>query len=520
MTPRIFTLYNYFNTKMNRYQIFKQLRKHRKLAEKRAINFEQNKVAKWLVWILGLLMVGYLMFFAVMLAMVANDSSSTTALELIFGLMPIVLIIDFFVRFMAQQTPAQLVKPYILLPIPKNVCIDSFVLTSLANTSNLIWFAMLVPFALMSVLFSYGFWATIGMLLCYYLFILANSQWYSIVRTLINNTLKWWVLPICVYAIAALPIIINGGKEKGFEQFFDFYASIGTAIENGSILPYLIALALLLVLAYINRQLQIVNVWREISRVEKTTHLKSVSRFSFLDRYGEIGQYIQLEIKTIMRNKNPRKGFIFATAIVLMFSLLISFTTVYDNRFMTNFWCIYNYVIYGAMMVLKVMCNEGNYIDCLMVRRENILKLLRAKYIFYCLLLFLPFLLMLPTVFSGKWSLLMLVAYGVFTAGFQYFLLFQMAVYNKQTTPLNTKFLSKNGMENNYYQLLVEMIAFFVPLPFISLLQTLLSDTVAYLTMLFIGIAFIVTYPIWMRNIYQRMMKRKYILLEGFRASR
>ena len=114
----------------------------------------------------------------------------------------------------------------------------------------------------------------------------------------------------------------------------------------------------------------------------------------------------------------------------------------------------------------------------------------------------------------------MLVAYGVFTAGFQYFLLFQMAVYNKQTTPLNTKFLSKNGMENNYYQLLVEMIAFFVPLPFISLLQTLLSDTVAYLTMLFIGVAFIFTYPIWMRNIYQRMMKRKYILLEGFRASR
>ena len=505
---------------MNRYQIFKQLRKHRKLAEKRAVNFEQNKAAKWIFWILGLMMIGYLIFFAVIFAMVANDSRSTTALELIFSAMPFVLLIDFFVRFMAQQTPSQLVKPYILLPIPKNVCIDSFVLTSIFSTGNLIWFAMLIPYALMAVVFSYGFWPAIGMLLCYYLFILANSQWYSIVRTLITNTLRWWALPICVYAIAALPVLLKGGSEKGWENFFNFYASIGTAIESGHIWPYLVALALLLALAFINRHLQIVNVWREISRVEKTTHLKSVSRFAFLDQYGETGQYIQLEMKTILRNKNPRKGFIFATAIVLMFSLLISFTSAYDSQFMTNFWCIYNYAIYGAMMILKVMCNEGNYIDCLMVRRENILKLLRAKYIFYSVLLFLPFLLMLPTVFSGKWSILMLVAYGVFTAGFQYFLLFQMAVYNKQTNPLNTKFLSKSGMENNYYQLVVELAAFFLPLPVIMLLQAVLGNTVAYVTMLVIGIAFIATYPKWMRNIYTRMMKRKYILLEGFRASR
>lgn len=505
---------------MNRLQIFKQLRKHRKLAEKRAINFEQNKVAKWIFWVLGLLMVVYLMGFAIMFALIANESRSTTSLELIFGIMPFVLLIDFLVRFMAQQTPSQLVKPYILLPIPKNVCIDSFVLTSLFNTGNLTWFAMLIPFALMSVLFSYGFWATIGMLLCYYLFILANSQWYSIVRTLINNTLRWWLLPIGVYSLMALPIIVNGGSEKGFETFFDFYASIGTAIEKGGILPYLIALALLLALTFINRWLQIVNIWREISRTEKATQLKSVTRFDFLEQYGEIGQYIQLEIKSIMRNKNPRKGFIFATAIVLMFSLVISFTSVYDSQFMTNFWCIYNYAIYGAMMILKVMCNEGNYIDCLMVRRENILKLLRAKYIFYCVLLFLPFILMLPTVFSGKWSLLMLVAYGVFTAGFQYFLLFQMAVYNKQTSPLNTKFLSKNGIENNYYQLVVELAAFFVPLPIVTVMQTLLGDTVAYLSMLAIGLGFILTQRLWMRNIYQRMMKRKYILLEGFRSSR
>ena len=435
------------------------------------------------------------------------------------GISPYILLVDFLFRFVAQQTPSQIVKPYVLLPIPKSTCIDTFVGTSLFTWGNAIWFAMLIPYAIMSVLFVEGFWPTVGFLLCFYLLILANSQWYSIVRTLINNSLVYWLVPIVVYAIVALPVLLKGGSEKGFENFFDLYAGIGTKISDGSALPYLGALALLVVLVAINRRLQMANVMREISKTEQTK-LHSVSQFAYFDRFGEVGQYLKLEIKSILRNKNPRKGFVMATAIVLMFSLIIALTDVYDGQFMTNFWCVYNFVIYGSMQLTRVMCNEGNYIDCLMVRRENILKLLRAKYIFNTAILVLPFVLMLPTVFAGKWSILMLVAYAVFTAGFQYFILFQMAVYNKQTVPLNTKFISKSGMENNYYQVVVQMLAFFLPIVLISVLQLFLSDTVAYLIILLIGVVFVVTQPLWMRNIYNRMMQRKYVLMEGFRSSR
>ena len=435
------------------------------------------------------------------------------------GISPYILLVDFLFRFVAQQTPSQIVKPYVLLPIPKSTCIDTFVGTSLFTWGNAIWFAMLIPYAIMSVLFVEGFWPTVGFLLCFYLLILANSQWYSIVRTLINNSLVYWLVPIVVYAIVALPVLLKGGSEKGFENFFDLYAGIGTKISDGSALPYLGALVLLVVLVAINRRLQMANVMREISKTEQTK-LHSVSQFAYFDRFGEVGQYLKLEIKSILRNKNPRKGFVMATAIVLMFSLIIALTDVYDGQFMTNFWCVYNFVIYGSMQLTRVMCNEGNYIDCLMVRRENILKLLRAKYIFNTAILVLPFVLMLPTVFAGKWSILMLVAYAVFTAGFQYFILFQMAVYNKQTVPLNTKFISKSGMENNYYQVVVQMLAFFLPIVLISVLQLFLSDTVAYLIILLIGVVFVVTQPLWMRNIYNRMMQRKYVLMEGFRSSR
>ena len=240
--------------------LFKTLRKHRKLAEKRAINYEQNRTAKVLMYVLSGFMIGYLIFFAVMLAMIANDIDSMTAVELMFGIAPFVLLIDFLFRFLAQQTPSQIIKPYLLQPIPRALCIDTFISTSLFTWGNVIWFAMLIPYAIMSVVFSEGIWVTLGFLFCYYLLILANSQWYAIARTLINRSVLWWLLPIAVYALMALPIIIKGGSEKGFENFFDLFASIGTGISEGHLWPYLLAAAVLAVVVAINRRVQMESV--------------------------------------------------------------------------------------------------------------------------------------------------------------------------------------------------------------------------------------------------------------------
>ena len=177
-------------------------------------------------------------------------------------------------------------------------------------------------------------------------------------------------------------------------------------------------------------------------------------------------------------------------------------------------------MLFGTMNLMSLMSYEGNYIDCLLTRRENILTLLRAKYVFYSLLLVIPFILMLPTVISGKWSLLMLVSYAIFTIGFQYFIAFQTAVYNKISLPLNTKMTDKPGLKTNYIQIILIAIMFIVPNVIVSLLQAMFSENTAYIITLLIGLAFIATHKIWLRNIYNRLMKHKYANLEGFIASR
>lgn len=499
---------------MNKIDIFKALYRHRRLAEKRDPMYSQNKAAKWIIGFMSLFIIAYLMFFAVIFALAVNSSRNTTALEMMLGIMPFVMAVDFGVRWLSQQTPSQIIKPYILLPLPRYACINTFIFRSLFNSGNTIWLAMLLPYCLMSVFFAYGLGSCLLLICMFMILVLADSQWYSIVRTLVLNHQLWWLLPLGVYALVFSPLYFS------FDEFFDFYSHIGTLLDKGSLLPLAAALLLLAALTAVNRKLQYDNVMAEIGRAPKATTIKHVSEFSFLNSYGEIGEYLKLEIKSLLRNKNPRKSFISATVLVVLITLICTFSDVYDGVGMTNFWCLYNLVVYASMLLIKVMGNEGNYIDALMVHKENILSLLRAKYIFFCGLILVPTLLLMPTVIMGKWTLWMILSYALFTIGFQYFVIFQMAVYNKTSIPLNTKFTSKNGVENNYLQIVISLSVFIVPITFIEILQSFLSEMVAYGIMAVIGLSFVITNKLWIRNIYTRLMARRYENMEGFRSSR
>ena len=127
---------------------------------------------------------------------------------------------------------------------------------------------------------------------------------------------------------------------------------------------------------------------------------------------------------------------------------------------------------------------------------------------------------MLPVVISGKWSLYMLVSFMVFTMGFQYLILFQTAVYNKQAIPLNEKLTSKGGLDSNYIQTVIMAIVFIVPNGIVGFLQAFFSSNTAYSILLIMGIGCIITNKLWLRNVYKRLMKRKYINLESFVATR
>ena len=498
---------------MNRLKLFFLLRKNTKLSEKRNPMFEANQYGKFFGYIgIGVFVIEFIALGTFLGWIAAKEDEP----QLVLYTMPFILILDFGMRFLTQQTPMMLVKPYLLTPISKFAAIDCFLIQQVLDLGNLVWMAAFMPYVFIVWCGGLTTWAALGMLVLLHLMVVVNSQWYLLVRTLVNQSMWWWLLPAAFYGALILPFFVL--PDDIGEKVFEFIGENILEPYAFSWWTFLLFAVLFVVLFAINRHLQMHLIYDEIGKKEKTK-LKHVSEFKALERFGQIGEYLKLEIKSTMRNKAIRSRFIQGVFFITFFSLMIAFTSVYDSSFERNFWCLYAFIFFGSVNLTKVMCPEGNFIDLLMVYEENILTLLRAKYYYYCAILLLPFILTLIPVIMGKFSLLMVLAYLFTATGPIYFMLFQMAVYNKQTLPLNEKITGKNQMDNKW-QIIVSMVGMFAPVIMVSLLQLIFSDTVAYWILLIIGLAFTLTEAYWLRNIYRRMMTRRYQNLEGFHATR
>ena len=492
---------------MNKLQLFKLLRKNIKLSEKRSPVFEQNKWAKVLIYIFAAMFVIYLIMYGAIIGSAADGEAAT-----MIGAMVIILPIDFLLRFIFQTTPAMMAKPYILMPISRYSVIECFLISSHFSGYNFLWLGMFIPYSIILLFAGGGFWATFLVLIISQLLIILNSQIYLFFRTLINRSVLWMIPATLFYALPFVPLLFKPSG-RTIEKILDAIISAGTSW-------WLLPLVLLLIagLFFVNRHFQFKYVYEEISK-KKEKELKHVSQFSFFDRFGIVGEYLKLEIKSNLRNKTMKQRCIVGLVIVTFFAMLIAYTDIYDNPMMNNFWLLYCFAFFSMTSLIKIMGQEGNYIDLLMTQRENILALLKAKYLFYCAVLVVPFIILLPAVYTGKYTLLMLFAYMFLVGGCVHFVIFQLAVYNKQTLPLQLKVTGKGNYENGV-QVVIEIAIMLVPGIILGLGYLTVGLTGTYIFMCVVGLAFFLTYPLWLRNIYHRMMKRRYENIEGFHSTR
>ncbi len=476
--------------------------------------FEKNRAMKILgyffiaFWALYLIVIGVSMFYAF-------DDSAIEAFDWIDGGMIFFMFIDFVVRFGMQETPAQNIKQYKLLNVPTNFLLNTFLLRMGLQAYNLFWACFFVPFGILAIPHFYGVSGLIGFLLGWWLMYVVNSYWYLLWRTLMNRYYFTVFIPI------ALAVALG--------YFGIFYDSQNQWLFQGSIelmrgfiqwnpISYLIFLVAAVPLFILNHHLQKAAIYVEISKTEQVKKVKS-NDMVYLDKFGAIGEYLKLELKSTMRNLVVRKQFITGCLLMLMLCGLFSFTDVYDEApFMRIFICVYCFSCLGVMTLTTIMCAEGNYIDGLMVRKETVLQLLKAKYYFHCFILIVPSLFALMPIIQGKMSIQMALACLLFTSGGVFPFIFQLAAYNDSAIRLNEK-ITKAGRDTKV-QMIMSLCALFLPMFILYALVHLLGDNTGSIILIIIGAAGTTLHPLWLRNIYNRFMKKRYKIMDGFRNSR
>ena len=134
---------------MNSYQLYRLISKNQKLAMKRHPMFESNKAMKVFGYIFAGFWAVYLIVFGVVFGNALGEESRE-AYDILNGGFIIFLAIDFFTRFGMQETPAQEIKPYKLLPVKVNFLLNTFLARIGLSGYNLFWFFFFVPFTIIA----------------------------------------------------------------------------------------------------------------------------------------------------------------------------------------------------------------------------------------------------------------------------------------------------------------------------------------------------------------------------------
>lgn len=494
------------------WRLYRLLEANESLKDSRHPMFEKNRFMKVLAIFMFVYYAAILLFMGSILPMGMRGMYCDVAAFHVFdGFFPWILMCDFWVRFVLQETPAQRAKPYTLMPIRRSFLMHVYLLQNMLTFGNLFWGFMLVPFGLLTVCPILGWASLLSWLMGWWLMCVASGLVYLLVRTLCTRHLAWVLLPVLIHGglIALMVVPHHNPLDMPCTEFLYAFAL-------GRLWPYLLMLSIIGLFYAINYRIQMSMIHDEVAKKEEVTVSHS-SQMSYLNRFGTIGEYLKMEMKLRMRNRQVRIQFFVLLGLTCLLCAIQYFTNIYDNGFMTSFICLYAYIAFGGTSLVTIMGYEGNYIDGLMSRRDSIYDLLRAKYFFNTLVLFLPFFLILPLNIIGKQPIFMSLAYFAFTMGITYPGLFQMAVYNRETIPLDRKITGKQG---NATQQLVSIIMIFVPVAIERIGAVFVGSTPTYLFMILCGLAGFATHKLWIRNIYTRFMARRHFNMEGFRASR
>lgn len=473
--------------------------------------FEKNRFAKFLLAFNVAFWAAYLIFIGVMLYLaLSEEAPHMEPYHLLNSGLPIILLLDFLVRFL-MQVPAQEVKPYLLLPVPRNKVVNLYLLRAGLNGFNLFWLFLFVPFSLLSVTRFYGLTGVLLYNLGIVLLMVANAYWSVLARSFIRQSAVWMLLPAGVYGVMALLEFLPDTGWTG-----RFFMDLGESYILGSPLAFGLTLVCIGGLFLLNSRMQEHFIFQELGRVEDKN--VRISNYRFLDGYGLTGEYIRLELKLMFRNKVPKRQFwMFIVCMGILAAILVANA---EESMSSNFGLVYCYSLLGLMTLSTILSSEGNYIDGLMVRKESLRELLHAKYYMQCVLLIIPFLMTLPAVFlTDHVTLLTLLAFVSFSMGCSFPMMMQLAVYNNRTINLNAAAMQKSG-GNSAYQSLIMGCSFGVPLILIGIIRAFANADTTYLILLLMGLPGIALHKWWIENIYRRFRKRRYANMEGFRNTR
>lgn len=418
--------------------------------------------------------------------------------------------IDLIIRQLMQKLPTVSFKPLLLLNIRRKTIANYLMVRSLLSLFNLLPFFLFVPTFIKLVIPAYGAFAALAWVLALTLLVLSNH--------FLGIYLKWRFNE-AEYGFFVLLAVLAGLFAVNHYEIVDLSGGMGKLLDLILANPLLfIAIAVMPVAFYfLNIRFLLSRMF--INTLTAKQKEEKIRDYSWLDRLGENGRFVALELKLIWRNKRPR-SLAMMTMIMLFYGLFLlrpanggeipEFAFIFSGIIMTGMFSI----SYGQFFPAW----HSNYFSMLMCQRLTMRQFLRSFYLLVtvvsgvCYLLTLPYIVINPKI---AFTNLVMLLYNL---GINIPMMFFIGLYSKKRLDLNqSSVMNYQGVGAS--QWLAGFPMLLLPLGIFYAVKTFAGATPAYLALGTIGLIGLLSVSPIIDFFSKQYRKQKHQLIRNYKNS-
>lgn len=416
-------------------------------------------------------------------------------------------LIGLLARFQLQELPSLSIQPYLALNIRRRTMLRFLNTRSLVHVINFLPLFVFIPFTVVVIGPAYG-GITAACFLFAMLALVINNHFFNmyIKRKTVNNAWFFIVVLLFIAMLKGLDYLKILSFEKASSSLFI------------SLLHYpvfcLIPIALAVFTFLLNNHYLRSHLYIEELVGEKK--LKAGKNYAFLDRLGDVGDMIALDLKLILRNKRP-KSLVIISGVILFYGFLFYPRYVAtENYSMMFFFALLITGIFVANYGQFLFSWQSSHFDGMMTYNTNMHQYIKAKFALFLTVCTLQFLL---ASFYGlmSWRLLPIqLAAFLYSVGVNSFVTIYTATFNYKYLDLR-KSASMNFQGVGAMQWLQSLAISFGPALLFFGLYKLSGFWMAIIGISLPGIAGLVFHEAIIDWLVKQFNIRKHNLLEGFR---
>lgn len=359
---------------------------------------------------------------------ITNTLNQKNPIAFLNGLLIYYFFAGFITRFFLQSLPVLEAQPYLHLPVPRRKIVNFLIGRSLVHVINVSVFLLFTPFALSIVAETYGLGQAFTWLLSIWFMSLINHFLVILTKTNVAQSFSKLIIFLIIFSLVAYAdfhgwIKLTQASEKLFNYAFRGYTLI-------------VSLALLtLLLYYVVYRTFINKLYPQEIGVQEHQTFQSAN-WRFLERFGLLGAWANLELKLIFRNKRSRELILMHTVFLLLPLGFYSYSKNHDSYGSLLFFGMISSGFFAMNYGQFLFSWQAGHFDFTLTQPTSIRQFVVSKYWLLAITTVLWFLCSIPYVFLGWHFLLINLAASLYNIGISTFIVMNMSMWGAKKIDL------------------------------------------------------------------------------------